>query len=189
MNLEFQRYGRNKNTLINNSYIDSGEYRNKFDKITNNKLVNRTLYSISKEMLRHRSGTLLEDMYWIDMSTGQVVASIIDETKEQCIVYTNSVIKAISNRTNLITLHTHPNSMPPSISDFNSSLNNGYVYGLVICHNGKIFKYASAQEISEELYFLYIEKFLRMGNSEYDAQIKALNKLMENFEIFFEEVE
>lgn len=34
MSLEFQRYGRNKDTLINNTYIDSGEYRNKFNGIT-----------------------------------------------------------------------------------------------------------------------------------------------------------
>lgn len=43
-NLEFQRYGRNKSTLVNSTYISSGEYRNKFDKITNNKDVNRALY-------------------------------------------------------------------------------------------------------------------------------------------------
>ena len=34
--LEFQRYGRNKSTLVNSKYISSGEYRKKFDKITNN---------------------------------------------------------------------------------------------------------------------------------------------------------
>ena len=34
--LEYQRYGRNKKTIINHTYINSGEYRNKFDKITKN---------------------------------------------------------------------------------------------------------------------------------------------------------
>lgn len=38
-NLEFQRYGRNKSTLVNSTYISSGEYRNKFDKITDNKII------------------------------------------------------------------------------------------------------------------------------------------------------
>ena len=28
---EVQRYGRNKNTTVNHSYINSGEYRNEFD--------------------------------------------------------------------------------------------------------------------------------------------------------------
>ena len=63
--LEFQRYGRNKSTLVNSKYISSGEYRKKFDKITNNADLSRLLYSKAKEMLIHRSGTLYEDMYWM----------------------------------------------------------------------------------------------------------------------------
>lgn len=68
--LENQRYGRNKDTVINHTYIESGVYRNKFDKIMHNKNISRVLYSKAKEMLKHRSGTLLEDMYWIDGVTG-----------------------------------------------------------------------------------------------------------------------
>ncbi len=69
VSLEYQRYGRNKETTINHTYINSGEYRRKFDKITDNVEVNRTLYLKAKEMLQHRSGTMLEDMYWIDRET------------------------------------------------------------------------------------------------------------------------
>ena len=71
--LENQRYGRNKGTVVNHTYIESGVYRNKFDKITHNKNMSRILYSKAKEMLEHRSGTLFEDMYWIDGITGMVV--------------------------------------------------------------------------------------------------------------------
>ena len=56
MALEEQRYGRNKDMLVNKSYIESGEYRRKFDKITNNLIVARRLYEVSKKMLVHRSG-------------------------------------------------------------------------------------------------------------------------------------
>lgn len=48
--LEYQRYGRNKDTLVNKSYIESGEYRRKFDNITDNPDVNRTLYQCAKEV-------------------------------------------------------------------------------------------------------------------------------------------
>lgn len=61
--LEYQRYGRNKETAINHTYINSGEYRSKFDRITENINVNRILYNKAKEMLNHRSGTKYEDMY------------------------------------------------------------------------------------------------------------------------------
>lgn len=187
--LEYQRYGRNKNTVINNSYIDSGEYRNKFDKITNNKDINRILYVKSKEMLKHRSGTLIEDMYWIDGDTGKVVASVLNETKIKGISYSKEVLNAIFGKSNLITLHTHPNSMPPSVADFNSAVRNNYREGLVICHDGKVFCYIANEEVNEELYLLYIKKYMDEGNTEYMAQLKALYKLKGNHDIDFWEVD
>ena len=45
MALEYQRYGRNKETLVNKTYIESGEYRRKFDKISDNAEVNKALYN------------------------------------------------------------------------------------------------------------------------------------------------
>lgn len=73
MALEYQRYDRNKDTLVSKYYIESGEYRRKFDKISDNKEVSRVLYAKAKEMLNHRSGTKIEDMYWIDGKTGEAV--------------------------------------------------------------------------------------------------------------------
>lgn len=67
---EEQRYGRNKETTIDHTYIQSGEYRKKFDKLTEYGKINRLLYQKAKEMLLHRSGTLIEDMYWIDLESG-----------------------------------------------------------------------------------------------------------------------
>lgn len=59
MTLENQRYGRNKAALVNKKYIESGDYRAKFDRITENPEINRILYAKAKEILLHRSGTLL----------------------------------------------------------------------------------------------------------------------------------
>lgn len=186
---EYQRYGRNKNTIVNSTYINSGEYRNKFDKITDNKDVNRVLYAKAKEMLEHRSGTMLEDMYWIDGDTGEIVADVVDSKTESEIIYSNAVKKAIRGRTNLVTIHSHPQSMPPSAADFNSAFRNGYFVSVVICHDGKIFKYSANHEIDVELYNAYIRKYLKQNISEYEAQWKALNRLKEFYQIDFEEVE
>lgn len=95
-NLEFQRYGRNKSTLVNSTYISSGEYRNKFNKLTDSKDINRIIYSKAKEMLLHRSGTLYEDMYWFDADTGKVIAKEIDSSEEEQILYSESISKAIN---------------------------------------------------------------------------------------------
>ncbi len=188
MSLEYQRYGRNKQTLINSTYINSGEYRNKFDKITENKDVSRVLYSKAKEMLNHRSGTLIEDMYWIDGDTGKVVLSALDEKTEGMIQYTNNISETIKNRTNLLTLHTHPNSMPPSIADFNSAYSHGYILGLAICHDGTVYAYTSNQQVENGLYIRYINSFTLEGYTEKEAQLKALEKIKENFDIDFWEV-
>ncbi len=188
MPLEYQRYGRNKNTTVNSTYINSGEYRNKFDKITDNKDVNRVLYVKAKEMLEHRSGTLFEDMHWIDGDTGKIVASVVDSKTESEIIYSNAVKKAIYGKTNLVTIHSHPQSMPPSVADFNSAFRNDYFVSVVICHDGKIFKYSANQEIDIKLYEAYVRKNLKQNISEYEAQLKALERLKELYQINFEEV-
>ena len=188
MQLEYQRYGRNKATLINNSYIDSGEYRKKFDNMSYDVSVSRVLYTKAKEMLKHRSGTLFEDMCWVDSKTGLVVASALNEQIEESIVYTEMLKKAIANQQNLITMHTHPNSMPPSASDFNSMFKHGYQSSFVLCHDGKIFQYLANEEVNERLYGLYIQRFMADGLSDYAAQLKALERLKENYDIDFWEV-
>lgn len=188
MPLEYQRYGRNKETIVNHTYIDSGEYRNKFEHITDNISVNRILYTKSKEILNHRSGTKFEDMYWIDRITGKVIASALNEQKESGIQYTDAILKAISGKLNLIAFHNHPSSMPPSAEDFNSMLLHGYETAFVICHNGVIYQYVSKEEISPTLHRLYIDEYISQSYSEREAQLKALEELKRNHDIDFWEV-
>lgn len=88
---EEQRYGRNKESIVNHAYIQSGNYRKKFDKLTENKNINKLLYQKAKEMLLHRSGTLLEDMYWVDMESGEIIASVVDSKDKQKIIYPDHV--------------------------------------------------------------------------------------------------
>lgn len=186
---EFQRYGRNKNTVINSAYINSGAYRKKFDKITTNDKLNHILYLKAKEMLFHRKGTLYEDMYWFDGDTGEVVASVLDAKEEKRIDYPEYVLNAIKGKNNLITMHTHPNSMPPSIADFNSCCQNKYLRSLIICHNGTVFSYTSNQMVPSGLYELYVQEFRDCGNNEKEAQMNALHEIKRTYKISFQEVE
>ena len=188
MNSEYQRYGRNKNTTIDKSVIESGTYRRKFDELTDSAVINRTLYEKAKEILYHRSGTKFEDMYWFDAQSGEVIASVLDEKTEEEIVYRKSVMKKVKKVRKVIAMHSHPGSMPPSAGDFNAMFYSGYVLGIVVCHDGKIFWYKSFQEISEQLYKLYIADFIKKGYDEYESQILALKKLMNSYNIEFKEV-
>lgn len=187
--LEYQRYGRNKDTLVNKAYIDSGEYRRKFDKLTDDTNVNKTLYDCAKAALKHRSGTELEDMYWIDSKTGRIVAQELNSSDKRAISYSDTTRHAVADTPDLIALHTHPSSMPPSAADFNSCCKNKYKVGFIACHNGKIFGYNSFEELNEKLYDMYIGANMNKGLSEYDSQIAALVSLKRNYNIDFWEVE
>lgn len=129
-------------------------------------------------------------MYWIDGETGAVIYSALDNKDIRTVEYTEK-IKSILRKSDgrkIITLHTHPNSMPPSIEDFNSCFRHGYYCGFVACHDGKVFRYSAKECISSSLYELYIQNYLDDGQNEYKAQIKALEKICVNYAINFEEV-
>jgi hypothetical protein len=188
INAEEQRYGRDKATQINNSYIDSNQYRRKFDMMSENIETVKTLYQKAKEMLKHRAGTLFEDMYWIDDNTGQVIASITNSTNPQKVEYPPSFVNNLSKYENVISIHNHPHSYPPSIPDFNSALANNYKTAYVICHNGTIYGYRSSERINPNLFGSYAGKFLGLKYSEQDAYIMALKQMEYNNNIEFWEV-
>lgn len=186
--LEFQRYGRNKSTLVNSKYISSGEYRKKFDKITNNADLSILLYSKAKEMLIHRSGTLYEDMYWIDSEKVDIITREINSFEEEQILYSESINRAIVGNNNVIAMHTHPCSMPPSIADFNSVEEHNYQLSIVLGHDGKVFCYRSSEKITKLMYDLYFADSYKKLHDEYLAQYEALKKLSETYDIEFWEV-
>jgi hypothetical protein len=185
---EEQRAGRNKETTINHTYISSGEYRKKFDSITENVELSRLLYQISKDMLLHRTGTVLEDMYWIDLDAIRVVAKEVNASIPKKIVYSEATKKTIKEYGNLLTIHTHPDSFPPSIDDINSNYDHSYIVGIVICHDGRIYMYSANERIHEDYYKLVVERFIKNGYNEDEAQVAALLKIQQNFDVDFKEV-
>ena len=186
--IEEQRYGRNKDTAVNFSYIESGEYRRKFDKIAKEPKLSRLLYQLAKRMLIHRSGTRYEDMYWVDLDTLEVVAEEINMNIEESITYSKKTKNAIRRYRNLMTIHTHPNSYPPSIADMNSSFYNGYVLGLVVCHDGSIYQYCANEKLDKSYHDLRVAKHKANGYNEIEAQRLELEEIRKRFDVKFQEV-
>ncbi len=127
-------------------------------------------------------------MYWIDPKTCEIVVEEINSTSEEEIIYSESTIRKIQGRKGLITMHSHPNSFPPSISDLNSNYVNEYDIGIVICHDGKIYIYLSDQEINPGYYQLVVEEFRKNGYNDFEAQVNTLNELQSKFYISCKEV-
>ena len=191
--MEFQRIGRNKSTQINNSYINGGTYRKKFDLLSDSIELNRLVYRLAKRMLEHRTGTEYEDMYWIDMDTLTVVAKELNAQTLKKIVYSERTKRVVaeykkSSEKRLLTIHTHPSSFPPSIPDFNANFQNEYNMGLVICHDGKIFLYAAEEELNEVYYDLLVAKKIKQGYNEFEGRCMVLEEMQDFFKMTFREV-
>ncbi|MBR4983482.1 MAG: hypothetical protein IKY94_13085 [Lachnospiraceae bacterium] len=139
-------------------------------------------------MLNHRSGTLYEDMYWIDLDNLKIVAEETNALIEKEIVYSDATKKVVENSNGLVTIHSHPNSFPPSISDINSNFTNGYLIGIVVCHDGRIYMYKAMENISVDYYNLTVVEYLKQGYNEDEAQVLALQEIKGKFSIQFKEV-
>lgn len=185
---EEQRVGRNKENIVNHAYINSGKYKRKFDCISDNRELSRILYKVAKKMLEHRSGTKYEDMYWVDLDTLNIIAKETNVTVEKKIVYSAATERAIKKYNNLLTIHTHPDSFPPSIDDFNANYEHEYVIGIVVCHDGRVYMYSANERVNENYYNLVVEGYLKNGYNEDEAQIMALSEIQKYFDINFKEV-
>lgn len=129
-------------TVVNKKMLKSSQYRKKFENVSENTKLNRTAWKISKRMLEHRSGSRYEDLAFIDSVTGK---SIVNENY-------NAESKAKPNKAmqkmlkdadhgKIVAIHNHPGSSVPSLADLMVCINRGYQFGLVVCHDGKIYKY------------------------------------------------
>ncbi len=148
------------------NYINSDNYAKKFDNITDNATVNKTLLECSRLAVDHRSGTLYEDMYLINGISGEVLAKQLETSVERGIIYNDEMKKALkqakSDGVPVIALHSHPEGYPPSVDDFNSAYKHNYALGVVSGHNGQVYVYNTprdlvddANEIQENIAFAF----------------------------------
>jgi hypothetical protein len=194
---ELGHKGIDRAALVDRNVIDSSDYRRKFDNATDNPKVNKILYDSAKELLYDRSGSKYESMFFIDGNTGEIITKFVSmgrtpelsgKDHELKVEYPDSVLRRLRGHTNAVVIHNHPNSTAPSAGDFNSAFSHGYALGFVATHDGRLFKYASRQEISVYMYETYWKDNVNQHMDEVEAQKKAIDKLAQNSNITFEEV-
>ena len=136
-----------QNTVVDIKKIISAGFRKRFDGIDGNPKVDRAIYDNVKEMLQHRSGTKYEDLAFIDAESGK---SIINKSfnKENHAKPNKPMKKMLDDAVphSIIGVHNHPSSSVPSISDIVVCMNRKYKYGIIACHDGKIYKYSVNEE-------------------------------------------
>lgn len=137
-----QKY-KYKDTVINTSEISSARYRRKFTNITGENKISRSLWENALDMLDHRSGTKYEDLAFVNSKTGDAKINK-NYDKENTASLSKSMKKMLrdADENTIIAIHNHPGSSAPSYSDLVVCKNRKYKYGLVVCHDGTIYKYS-----------------------------------------------
>lgn len=166
---------------VNWDVIKSPEYKALFSTISDNPVLNETIYKKAMDMFEHRTGTDKEDLYLIDRFTGKVVASST-HSEEALTTYYNSEVKAEIKKGagNLISIHNHPNSIPPGGYDISSSAR--YYCGMVFCHDGTFYQYKMGKrKFSHNLFDMVIGKFKKEGYNEVEAGEMALRQFEKDY--------
>jgi hypothetical protein len=186
-----KRKTADNNNQVDLEYLNSAEYKAKFDNITNDKSLNNSLYKYSKAILTHRNKTNKEDLYLIDSLTGKLFGSITNSKTDYGVKYTNKIQKKLQSfsKGRLISIHNHPTNNPPTGSDFGSAGANGYKIGVVVCHNGKVFTYRVGDiPFTSNSFDKYVDSYIKKGYNEIEAIEETLNYYKERYGIDWSEL-
>lgn len=167
---------------VDMNYIHSKAYRAKFDHISDNKRLNKQLYKQAVAMLTHRQNTDGEDSY-IFSSDGKIINRAFGkEGKLEVSVPTKvlSQLKKQYGRGNMVGIHNHPTNVPPTGSDFASAGYRGYDFGVVVTHDGRVYKYSAGNTpFDKEIIDKYIAQYRNppYNLDEDKAEIKTISTL------------
>lgn len=187
---------KNSAYSVNWGIVHSNEYKRKYNGITGNVKTDESIYKCAKAGLTHRDGTDREDLYIISKSTGKVLGKNITSTEAFGVRINDSIRSAVkNNQGDLIGLHTHPDSTPPTGSDFETAFKRGYYLGTVACSDGSVYTYGCADQFaSARIIDDTIEKFKKLiddsGKKVYsddrEAHLAAIKSLGKDYGIWYE---
>lgn len=192
---EQEKKGKINDHSINKDIIGMKEYRDKFSELTSDANINEKLYNKAIDILDHRNGTDYEDMHLISINDSLVKGSqtkveyfdlVPEEKRHLHVWYNESLNSAIKNNPvkTLISIHNHPNSLPPSGGDFESQFEHGYKFGIIPCHNGDLYYYEiGKKKFSGLLYDLTVDKYKKQGYSELEAYNMTLEQFKNDYGI------
>ena len=135
------RIGTNE---VDMDYIRSQEYKSKFDKLSNDAALNEILYENAVNILNDNKGTDTETtMIFSGLST---IVNKKGEKDALGVSLTPGQIGMVRKKKNLVGIHNHPTNLPPNGSDIAASGSRGYDFGIVLTHDGRIYKYSHGKK-------------------------------------------
>ena len=167
-------------------YINSEEYKKKFKGITGKAKVDNQIYNQAKAQLTHRNGSDKEDMCLIDSDTGEIMGRQTSSNSDFGVNYNKSLKDAVSNASpdTLISLHNHPTNNPPTGDDIVSNAVHNYKFGIVVTHDGRVYKYKAGKvPFSNNIFASKVDKYRAMpyNYSESEAIVKTLDEFVKMY--------
>ena len=139
--------------------IFSDTYPRRMSAIGEPKKIREKVVDEARNILKHRNGTRYEDLIFIDSNTGDIKRQLNYNVKDR-VEPTNEMKKmAERNSRSIIAIHNHPLSVAPSEDDIISAYRHNYKYGIVVCHNGDIYKYTLMESVNISAYMSAYKHF------------------------------
>lgn len=185
-----QRIGTNK---IDLDYINSKDYADKYMKISKDMELNNVIYSKSMDILRSNNSSDTEGLCVISVSNRQVLLNVRGKPDAICVELNKKQMSIINKHKNdIIGIHNHPTNLLPNGSDFVAAGARGYQYGIVVTHDGRIYKYSVGDK--PFLPYLLDNRIDKYCSKEYNLNIKeayekALNVFRKEYGISWQEIE
>lgn len=178
-------------TDIDRKNVNFASYRGKFSKLGEDEDVQTMLVNRSMEILTHRNGTRYEDLAYIDTVNHK---SDINKDYDYYDGVTSACqpsesmewLRVNAPKNTVISIHNHPGSTSPSFSDLWAAQRRRYKYGLVLGHNGNIFKYSVKEDI--DLFGVNFYTYNRLVKEMKEA-VKDIEKNAEKLDLIISEFE
>lgn len=185
-----QRIGTNK---IDLDYINSKDYADKYMKISKDMELNNVIYSKSMDIMRSNNSSDTEGLCVISVSNRQVLLNVRGKSDAIGVELNKKQMSIINKHKNdIIGIHNHPTNLLPNGSDFVAAGARGYQYGIVVTHDGRIYKYSVGDK--PFLPYLLDNRIDKYCSKEYNLNIKeayekALNEFRKEYGISWQEIE
>lgn len=184
----------NENTVVNEQIINSPTYRRTINKLGENNKISRIIFQNIKKVLKHRTGSEFEDLSFINSLTGETRTRTDYSVFKECIPSRKMRQMVMNSEPNtIISMHNHPNSSVPSMSDIQTAYERQYKYGIIACHNGNIYKYSVTGKYNYYTVDLALEKLERLiynkdiikdFDEKWNETLEDLKKNNVNLEVF-----
>jgi len=129
--------------------IQSHGYRKSLEKLSDNPKVVDAVETRARWALSNRDGLKTEELYAINLDTGDEIASILGQQVEAGVhrtpIFTRKLNEADKAKERILLIHNHPRGMPPSLGDLNALVKNENVSGITVGHDGSIYYYSRPQ--------------------------------------------